>query len=110
MSDLYGVLGVARSADGAKIKSAFRRLAKAHHPDLHGGSKRAEQRFKEITHAYATLGEPDARARYDAAWTKARADARRRFRSAVATMSASFLLTVSSGLLVGAWLLSEARF
>lgn len=55
MSDPYRVLGVAPSATKDEIKAAYRRLAKEHHPDLHGGSKTAEDRFKEIQAAYAAL-------------------------------------------------------
>jgi DnaJ-class molecular chaperone len=110
MGNLYGVLGVARSADNAMIKSAFRNLAKTHHPDLHGGNQRSEQYFKEIIRAYKTLGDPGARAIYDAECAKERAQARRRVGRAFATMSASFVLTISSGLLVGIWLLSEGLY
>jgi DnaJ-class molecular chaperone len=109
MSDFYGVLGVTRFADNAMIKSAFRNLAKACHPDLHGGNNLAEQRFKEIICAYEILGDPGARAIYDVERAKVRAQARRRLGRAVATMSASFLLTISSGLLVGMWLLNEGH-
>jgi curved DNA-binding protein CbpA len=107
MSQLYGVLGVARRADSAQIKTAFRKKAKACHPDLHGGDKAAEERFKEINLAYETLGKPEARAHYDAVCAQERALRWRHIRSAAATMTASFCLTVSSGALVGMWLLSE---
>lgn len=110
MSDFYTVLGVARSADNEQIKAVFRQLAKTCHPDLRGGDKRAEQRFKEIGSAYETLGNPKSRAKYDLACVESRAMARRRFRSAAATMSASFVFTVSSGLLAGAWLIGEGLF
>lgn len=107
MSDFYTVLGVAHCADNEQIKAAFRRLAKTCHPDLHSGDKRAERRFKEIGSAYETLGNPDNRAMYDLACAEARANARRRFKAAAATMSASFAFTVSSGLLAGFWLIGE---
>lgn len=104
MSHLYGILGIANGADSAQVKSAFRKLAKASHPDLHCGDKEAERRFKEISRAYETLGNPEARAEYDAECAEARARARSRFRSAAATMSATFVLTVGSGLVVAGWL------
>ena len=108
--DLYEVLGVARGADEATIRSAYRRLAKEHHPDLHGGSPEAEQRFKEINLAYETLGDAEARVEYDHACAQQRAETRRRVMHSVATMSVSFLFTVSSGLLVGLWLRSDGLF
>src|SRR5262245_56714023 len=107
MSQLYGVLGVSRRADSAEIKTAFRKMAKACHPDLHGGDRNAQERFKEINLAYETLGKPEARAHYDAACAQDRALRWRHLRSVAATMAASFFLTVSSGALVGMWLLSE---
>jgi curved DNA-binding protein CbpA len=110
MSDLYGVLGLSRRADGAEIKAAFRKLAKTCHPDLHAGDRLAEQRFKEIGNAYETLGDTDARARYDQAIAQRRARRRRAYTSMAATMVVSFMLTVSSGLVLGAWLIAEARF
>jgi DnaJ-class molecular chaperone len=110
MSDVYDVLGIARDAGPAQIKSAYRRLAKVYHPDVRGGDGRAERRFKEIARAYETLSRPEIRAAYDAGWASARAVARRRVRSIVTTMCASFALTIASGLLLAAWMRSEALF
>lgn len=110
MSEFYRVLGVSRKAHTAEIKSAFRALAKACHPDLHRGDERAEPRFKEIGLAYETLVNPEARAKYDAEIAKRRAKIRRNYASAAATMSASFALTVSSGLYLGIWLLRDGSF
>src|SRR5262245_58166209 len=101
---LYRVLGVARGANAAGIKSAWRKMAKSWHPDLHGGDKTAEQRFKAINLAYQTLGDPHARALYDVACAQLRT---RRLGSAAATMAASFVLTLGSGALVGMWLIGE---
>src|SRR5262245_2744928 len=98
MSHLYRVLGIAKGADSIEVKAAYRKLAKVHHPDLHGGDKDAERRFKEICSAYEMLSDPDTRTAYDAACAAARTRARRQLRNAVATMSASFVVTVSSGL------------
>jgi DnaJ-class molecular chaperone len=65
MKDPYRVLDVPRSADQAAIKQAYRKLAKALHPDRNPGSKQAEQRFREVTEAYDVLSDPGKRARYD---------------------------------------------
>jgi DnaJ-class molecular chaperone len=65
MRDPYGVLGVARDADAATIKKAYRRLAKQHHPDAKPGDARNAERFKEISAAYAIVGDAEQRARYD---------------------------------------------
>jgi molecular chaperone DnaJ len=63
--DYYEVLGVSRGASDEEIKKAYRKLAKANHPDLHPGDKAAEARFKEINEAYEVLSDADKRARYD---------------------------------------------
>ena len=63
--DYYEVLGVSRGASEEEIKKAYRKLAKANHPDLHPGDKDAEARFKEINEAYEVLSDADKKARYD---------------------------------------------
>jgi molecular chaperone DnaJ len=63
--DYYEVLGVGRSADEKELKSAFRKLAKQHHPDANPDSKASEQKFKEINEAYDVLKDPQKRAAYD---------------------------------------------
>jgi len=65
MRDYYEVLGVERGADGAVLKSAFRKLAMEHHPDRNGGCEDAAGRFKEINEAYSILSDPQKRAAYD---------------------------------------------
>jgi len=63
--DYYDVLGVARGADDAEIKKAYRQLAMKHHPDRNPGDKDAEERFKEAAEAYSVLADEEKRARYD---------------------------------------------
>ena len=63
--DYYELLGVPRGADDAAIKSAYRRLAKEHHPDRKNGCKESEARFKAINEAYDVLKDPQKRAAYD---------------------------------------------
>src|ERR1700761_2805076 len=63
--DYYEALGVARSADTAESKAAFRKLAMEHHPDRNGGCEQASARFKELNEAYSVLSDPDRRAAYD---------------------------------------------
>jgi DnaJ-class molecular chaperone len=63
--DYYEVLGVPRGADEKAIKTAYRRLARRYHPDMNPGDRQAEERFKEISEAFAVLSDPEKRARYD---------------------------------------------
>jgi DnaJ-class molecular chaperone len=62
--DYYRILGVDRKADGKTLKSAYRRLARKHHPDVAKGKESAD-RFKEINEAYEVLSDPEKRRRYD---------------------------------------------
>ncbi|MFA9200032.1 MAG: molecular chaperone DnaJ [Cypionkella sp.] len=63
--DFYEVLGVARTADEATIKSAYRKLAMQYHPDRNGGCKENEDKFKAVSAAYECLKDPQKRAAYD---------------------------------------------
>ena len=63
--DYYEVLGVARDAPLAEIKSAYRKLAVRFHPDRNPGDAAAEESFKEAAEAYAVLSDSERRARYD---------------------------------------------
>ncbi|HME96516.1 MAG TPA: DnaJ C-terminal domain-containing protein [Methylomirabilota bacterium] len=60
--DYYKALGVDRTADDKAIKTAYRRLARKHHPDVNRGNA---ERFKEISEAYTVLSDPEKRKRYD---------------------------------------------
>jgi curved DNA-binding protein len=64
-TDYYAALGVERGASAADIKKAYRRLAQKYHPDV-SKETGAEERFKQIAEAYATLKDPEKRAAYDA--------------------------------------------
>lgn len=63
-SDYYEVLGVARDAAADELQRAYRRLARANHPDINTDPA-AEERFKDVNEAYHVLSDPDTRARYD---------------------------------------------
>ena len=62
--DYYRILGVDRKADDKTVKSAYRRLARKHHPDV-AKAKDSAERFKEINEAYEVLSDPEKRRRYD---------------------------------------------
>jgi molecular chaperone DnaJ len=64
LTDLYETLGVPRDADGDTIKKAYRRLARQLHPDVNPDPA-TQERFKDVTHAYEVLSDPEKRRMYD---------------------------------------------
>jgi molecular chaperone DnaJ len=63
--DYYEVLGVSRESSLEEIKKEYRKLARQYHPDVNNGDGASEERFKEISEAYAVLSNEDKRRQYD---------------------------------------------
>ena len=63
--DYYELLGVAKSATPEEIKKVYRKLALKYHPDKNPGNKAAEDKFKQISEAYAVLSDPEKKKQYD---------------------------------------------
>ena len=64
-SDYYAVLGLEKNANADQVKKAYRKLALKYHPDKNPDDKKAEERFKEISEAYAVLSDPEKKKQYD---------------------------------------------
>jgi molecular chaperone DnaJ len=65
MKDLYEILGVSRDASAEDIKKAYKKLAIQYHPDKNPGNKEAEEKMKDINHAYSTLSDEESKRKYD---------------------------------------------
>jgi len=63
--DYYKIMGVGENARPEEIKKSYRDKAKQYHPDTHPNNKQAEERFKELSEAYAVLGDAKKREQYD---------------------------------------------
>jgi len=113
MKTLYDLLGVRPDADNATIRTAFRKAAKACHPDVNAGDRTMEQRFKEVTAAHAVLRNPGRRANYDRALERRRQELLREWNITLigcglsAVMSA---LVVTASVLIGPTWLSNSSF
>ena len=64
-TDLYAVLGVAKTATQDEIKKAYRKLTRKYHPDVNPDNPSAEAKFKEVQNAFDILSEPEKRKQYD---------------------------------------------
>ena len=65
VGDLYKVLGVSKGATQEEIRRSYRKLARKYHPDANPNDKGAEERFKEVQHAYEILSNAEKRREYD---------------------------------------------
>src|ERR671926_606015 len=63
--NLYKILGVSKEASQDEIRSSYRKLARKYHPDANRDDPKAEERFKEIQHAYEILSNPEKRREFD---------------------------------------------
>ena len=61
----YEILGVSKTATPDEIKSAYRKLARQYHPDLHPNDEECAKKFKEVNEANETLSDPEKRKQYD---------------------------------------------
>ncbi len=68
-NNFYDILWVAKTATEEEIKKAYRKMAMKYHPDRNKADKSAEEKFKEVNQAYATLSDPNKRKQYDMFWT-----------------------------------------
>ena len=65
LKDYYEILGVSQKASDDQIRDAYKKLAKAYHPDKHQGDDFFAEKFKSLQEAYAVLSDPESRKDYD---------------------------------------------
>ena len=65
MTNLYKLFNLPKGAPLEEVKSAFRKLAFQLHPDVHGGDRIKSEKYLEVSNAYAILGNPDEKRKYD---------------------------------------------
>src|SRR6201999_452320 len=63
--DYYKVLGINKNASADEIKTAYRKLARKHHPDLNPNDKEANKKFQQLNEANEVLSDPEKRKKYD---------------------------------------------
>jgi curved DNA-binding protein CbpA len=95
VSTLYEALGLPHGADDRQIKDAYRSLVRRLHPDLNAGDAAGAERLAEINRAYATLGNPQARAAYDRDLAQRRTELHRRLLAFAASGVLSFVVTAA---------------
>lgn len=72
IKNYYRILGIESSATSEEIKSAYKRLARKYHPDLHPDDPKIEKLFSEIKEAYDVLGNLDKRLKYNLLLSKSK--------------------------------------
>jgi DnaJ-class molecular chaperone len=63
--DYYEVLELSKECSPSEIKQAYRKLARQYHPDVNNGDTASEEKFKEVSEAYAVLSNEEKRRQYD---------------------------------------------
>src|SRR5262245_10692746 len=112
MQTSYDVLGVARNASDEAIRAAFRKAAKASHPDLNLGDPTAEQQLRQVIAAYEVLRNPHQRAVYDQYLAAYEQRLRKRRRERIRRFAVPPIAAVLSGgiVVLGVWLSSGPSY
>src|SRR5579871_693322 len=104
METLYDMLGARPDDDADSLKKAFRKAAKANHPDRHAGDPDAVERFRRIAKAYDILRDPKQRAAYDRLLKLQRGGSRSKARRITSHPAYQFAFNAIAGVLVGVML------